>query len=348
MEVVVYMSLLSAFVSPPRVARRVFRMSETPEERLAALEKSLQELRDDSSTQAGSSQMDARLAEAEALLKAVRADTGQRGEAYEAAAPPPVPPPPPTDVFESFSKVFEEAAARPPSAPSPGRTDTFEPFPSPSALGVDGQRCILVFYAYDGIPKVETLLETFEDEAAECASCGCALVAVRRVVADDAADMRKAAAYEDRFPSINFVTGLEGLAPRLATASPALARGLGADWERTLYYEPLTILLDPNGGMRSVLTHQGLSARNIVGQVMRRLHLAVPAGANTRISFAEAEASLQELHNNNVRWAEALEKDESLRQPTRSWFDGLGGGDQTPLLAGVDPTALPAAIDQSA
>ena len=37
--------------------------------------------------------------------------------------------------------------------------------PSAAALGVDGVRSAVVFYANDGIPKADALLETFEDEA---------------------------------------------------------------------------------------------------------------------------------------------------------------------------------------
>ena len=51
--------------------------------------------------------------------------------------------------------------------------------PSPAALGVDGVRSVVIFYANDGIPKAEALLETFEDESEEYAACECALVAVR-------------------------------------------------------------------------------------------------------------------------------------------------------------------------
>lgn len=69
--------------------------------------------------------------------------------------------------------------------------------------------------------------------------CGCALVAVRKVDPSKSADARKARAYEARFPSFNFVDGLETVAPQLAAQSAALAKGgLGADWQRTLYYEP--------------------------------------------------------------------------------------------------------------
>ena len=41
------------------------------------------------------------------------------------------------------------------------------------------------------------------NQAAEFAACGCALVGVRKVERGDAADERKAADYEARFPSFN-------------------------------------------------------------------------------------------------------------------------------------------------
>ena len=47
------------------------------------------------------------------------------------------------------------------------------------------------------------------------------------------------------------------------------------------------------------------------------------------------------------QWAEILKEDETLRQPTRSWFDGLGKlNSNSPLLAGVEAAALPAAIER--
>ena len=115
---------------------------------------------------------------------------------------------------------------------------------------------------------------------------------------------------------------------------------------RSLYYEPLVVLLDPDGGMRTVLSHAGLSAPSVLGNVMRQLHLAVPrAGAS--VTLAEAEANRQALYNENARWAEVLKEDESLRQPTRSWFDGMGTrSGERPLLAGVDAAALPDAIER--
>ena len=149
----------------------------------------------------------------------------------------------------------------------------------------------------------------------ECAACGCALVAVRRVVAGDPGDERKAREYAERFPSFNFVDGLEVLDEQVASAyrvawrSCAMPRashmrrtslcpddprtlarahasmrstctcacliaqraalGLGADWDRDLYNEPMVLLLDPDGKMRYVLSHRGLTARGVLGQVRR-------------------------------------------------------------------------------
>jgi uncharacterized membrane protein len=189
-------------------------------------------------------------------------------------------------------------------------------FPNPAALGVEGQRCLIIFYAYDGIPKAETLLEAFEDEAKEFNACGCALVAMRRGEMDEG-DARKAREYQERFPSINLVGGLE----RDEFAETRRAVGVGANWFlesfRTLYNDPVATLLDPDGNMRAVLSHPGLSAANVLGNVMRELHVAVPPAAGTKISAAEREATRQSLYNENAQWADVLKEDETRRQPTR-------------------------------
>lgn len=291
----------------------------TPEERLAALEEAMKALKVESAASPAE-----RLAELEQGIAQLRKD--MTADTADAPASPPS-----TEV-----PIELEAAS---SRAAPAATD-FERLPSPATLGVEGQRCVLIFYAYDGIPKAETLLETFEDEASECASCGCALVAVRKVVDGDSADMRKAAEYEERFPSFNFITGLE---------TPALDEirrkvGLDTDWVRTLYYDPQIVLVDPDGGMRSIISHKGLSAANVLGNIMRNLHLAVPS-EEAKISNAEAEANRQALYNENAEWAKVLEEDESLRQPTRWWFDMTPREAEKPLLSGVDAAALPEAID---
>ena len=126
--------------------------------------------------------------------------------------------------------------------------------------------------------------------------------------------------------------------------------GWDANWlqaERQLYYNPTVVLLDPDGGMRLVENLSGLSPSQVLGQVLRQLHVAVPSESET-ISFAEAEANMQALYNENVAWEKVLEEDESLRQPTRSWFDGMfaGKAPTNPLLAGVESAALPAAMEQ--
>ena len=113
--------------------------------------------------------------------------------------------------------------------------------------------------------------------------------------------------------------------------------GWDANWlqaERQLYYNPTVVLLDPDGGMRLVENLSGLSPSQVLGQVLRQLHVAVPSESET-ISFAEAEANMQALYNENVAWEKVLEEDESLRQPTRSWFDGMfaGKAPTNPLLS---------------
>ena len=68
--------------------------------------------------------------------------------------------------------------------------------------------------------------------------------------------------------------------------------------ERQLYYNPTVVLLDPDGGMRLVENLSGLSPSQVLGQVLRQLHVAVPSESET-ISFAEAEANMQALYNEN-------------------------------------------------
>ena len=68
--------------------------------------------------------------------------------------------------------------------------------------------------------------------------------------------------------------------------------------ERQLYYNPSVVLLDPDGGMRLVENLSGLSPSQVLGQVLRQLHVAVPSESET-ISFAEAEANMQALYNPN-------------------------------------------------
>ena len=329
----------------------------SPEERIAQLESSIRDLKISAlekklaDLKAGDGPADdAQFAEVARGLAELR-----QGLTVPAPAAAPAPAAPQGLTVPAPAAAPAPAAPQPPSpppAPPPVRVPkALEKFPFPEALGIAGQRCAVIFYAYDGPTKLAALLETFEDEAAEFAACGCALVAARRVVRTDSADERKAAEYEERFPTFNFVDGLDVVGPRCAVASPTLARGLGgASWfdiDRALYYEPLVVLLDPDGGMRSVLSHRGLSASGLLGQTLRALHEAVPR-AGERISAAEAEANRQALYKENVEWAEVLKEDESLRQPTRYWFDGVlsGRGDDTPLLRGVDAAALPGAIDR--
>ena len=54
------------------------------------------------------------------------------------------------------------------------------------------------------------------------------------------------------------------------------------------------VLLDPDGGMRTVLSHKGISAASMLGNVMRNLHLAVPE-LRRDTSAAEQEAVRQAM-----------------------------------------------------
>ena len=162
-----------------------------PADRIAPLEKELLAL-----------QKEARIAALEQELLALKEET-------MTPSPPPGPPPAAEsdDLLASFISSASTAAAAtpvaerpaPPAAPSP----TFDPFPSPETIGVAGLRCAVLLYAYDGVPKAEALLETFEDEAAEFAACDCALVAVRSFLpsATPTGIARMAEEYAERFVS---------------------------------------------------------------------------------------------------------------------------------------------------
>ena len=70
----------------------------------------------------------------------------------------------------------------------------------------------------------------------------CALVAVRQV-RDDGDRRRVDEEYAERFPSINFVAGLDDELTSMRTQL-----GVDADWKeavRKLYYEPFVVLVRP-------------------------------------------------------------------------------------------------------
>ena len=65
---------------------------------------------------------------------------------------------------------------------------------------------------------------------------------------DDGDRRRVEEEYAERFPSINFVAGLDDELTSMRTQL-----GVDADWKeavRKLYYEPFVVLVDPDGGMR--------------------------------------------------------------------------------------------------
>ena len=174
-------------------------------------------------------------------------------------------------------------------------------FPTPEAIGVDGLRCAVVFYAEDGISKVESLLELFEDSAEDYASRGCSLVAVRSVT-----EQRREVAteYEERYPSFNFVEGLEEL---------ALCSELGLELDK-LMYMPCTYLLDRDGVIQAVGT--GGRPPSQWSTITEALH-AVTADPNAieaadptewLNSLKEDEAQRQRAHKEHSDWEEVLKK----------------------------------------
>ena len=196
-------------------------------------------------------------------------------------------------------------------------TMTADRFPSRDRLGIDGQRAAVVVYLEDGAARVNEVLELFEDSGDDYAERGCRIVAVRkRASPDTAAD----------FPSIAF-TALESF--------EELHSALELDLQQLLYY-PRAYLINTDGSIRAV--GKGVRASTIWGEVTEALHECTTRRAlvESKPTFQEDEAMRQESYLKNRRWAEVLEQDESLRQPTRGWFDGLGKDDGIGYLAAAD------------
>ena len=135
----------------------------SPDEKIAALEKELQALK---LAALEKEFQDLKQAIADGAkpdfdrLEAVQQGLMDLKTTASAPSPEPTSEPEPAAESDGLLSQFKEAAQAA-SQPEPD----FEPFPSNSALAVGGQRCAILFYAKDGIPKAEALLETFEDEA---------------------------------------------------------------------------------------------------------------------------------------------------------------------------------------
>ncbi|EOD13836.1 hypothetical protein EMIHUDRAFT_212355 [Emiliania huxleyi CCMP1516] len=273
----------------------------------------------------------------EAELKALKAEAGMPAATTPAATPI-------REVVREAMAAAEERAAAAPPPPPPSPPPSEAPLlPSPEELGVDGQLCALVFYAEDGNnPKLEELLDAFEDEAAELAACGCALVGVRKAEETEKA-CGKEAEYKERFPSFNFVGGLEKLVEQ------RVALGLPREWgvleERELYYDPVVVLLTAEGRMQYTVSHAGLRAPYMVGNLMRELHGLVPTGA--QLSRAEEEAVRVAAYDENAAWAKARGLISATSMPEHGIDLAQATTSSRPLLAGVDAAALPEAIDEA-
>ena len=206
-------------------------------------------------------------------------------------------------------------------------------FPSREVIGIDGRRAVVLVYSEDDVARVDEVLGLFDDSGDDYAQRGCRIVALRsKTKPDHVAD----------FPSIVFRDGLEGL--------DEVREELELTDLSAVLYRPRAYLVDPDGSVRA--ESAAVRATTIWSEITRALHaVTVAPGAPSALeaakpTFQEDEAQRQASYSKNAAWAEVLEKDESLRQPTRGWFDGLGEvNDGTGYLAAgeIDQPLLPAA-----
>ena len=194
-------------------------------------------------------------------------------------------------------------------------------FPNPEAIGAGGRLCAVVFYARDGVSKVEALLRAFQNTADDYAELECSLVAVRSVESVEGfKPMDKSADYAQWFPSFEFVNGLEGLADAQAAISSDLPK---------LVQNPRVVLLDPDSKVLALASDTRVNGLH--GDITRALKAATsseaPAdGRSPGDKFEEDQRRRQEAYGEHKDWAEILCDNPELRQPTRYWFDGLYDG----------------------
>ena len=189
---------------------------------------------------------------------------------------------------------------------------TPENLPCRTELGIDGQRAVVFIYQEDQSNRVKQVLRQFQEESAEdYALRGCVLVAVRS---------RTLEGLEDRYPAIRFTTGLDDLT--------ALRKAVGlADSLSPVLYGPFCYLVDPDGKVRA--SSDDVRANTIWGELTRALHAVTykpgeqDSEQDEAVDFYEDEAKRQAAWSENAEWAQVLEENEELRQPTRAWWDGI-------------------------
>ena len=182
-------------------------------------------------------------------------------------------------------------------------------FPQRDRLNIDGRRAVVVVYSEDQSTRAKQVLQQFQDAAEDYSERGCALVAVRSRTLDG---------IERKYPSFRFVSGLESLEE--LRGALGLAESLQpVQWGAQAY------LLDPDGVVRAA--SDDVRASTVWGALTRTLHEITWAPGDgeeeAKLSFWEDEKRRQAAWSENADWAATLAADESLRQPTRGWFDGL-------------------------
>ena len=205
-------------------------------------------------------------------------------------------------------------------------------FPALEAIKCDGRRAVILIYQSDTAARVKGALRLFEDSADDYARRGCKLCAVRA---------QTLYGTEDIYPSISFVDGLAEMVE--------LRRGIGLDISLDpVAWGPRVYLVDPNGSVRAF----GESVRmdDVWAIITTALHAVAEDPSAPKQQTAEEVLELYEAdqqrrtqaYMENSEWADVLKDDESLRQPTRGWFDGWGDGPSDRALTAAELKMLPA------
>lgn len=225
------------------------------------------------------------------------------------------------------------------------------PLSEREALGIEGRRACIIFYADDESRRVAETFSLFEQAASDFRARGCPIVAVPlpgatpdRFYTDGTPDLRDVPTLADSYPSITFVTDF------VVDVDLRAALGLPDSWSdpaRRPYSTPTAFLLDPNGTIREVADEATSSKRpsNLWGAIAGTLADITYAPTadgdafNPARSFEEDERARAAAFDESSRRAEMLKADPSLQGPTRGWFDGLGKWDGPPLLPAVGGTS---------
>ena len=187
--------------------------------------------------------------------------------------------------------------------------------PQRETFGCDGQRAVILIFVNDQANRVQSALKLFEASSDDYSRRGCKLVALR-----SRPDPRS----ESRYPSFSFQEGLEEKAE--------LRAALGLEDLQPVFYGPRAYLVEPNGNVCQM--SEGVRMDAIWTEITQALHAmtedpGAPKERSAEEVLAEFEADQAQrvqAYKEGADWARVLEEDESLRQPTRWWLDGIGDG----------------------